>query len=60
MEIKTNQYTTQRGFILAAGMIISLIFEWFGHDSSRIMPLITIFLAGLHGIVTDDTKEPKS
>jgi hypothetical protein len=51
--MKIEQHSTQRGGILIAGAIISVIFEWFGHSSATIMPIF-VGLAGLHGVAIDD------
>ena len=55
--LKLNQYSTQRGIILVIGALVSLAFEWFGKSSTQVMPVFTILLAGLHGALTDDTKQ---
>lgn len=54
MKVKISQKSTQRGLILVIGAIVSLAFEWFGHSSAQVAPIITVLLAGLHGAMTDD------
>lgn len=51
--IYPNQPSTHRGAILLAGAIVSVIFEWFGHSSTAIMPIF-VGLAGAHGLAVKD------
>lgn len=51
--IAINQFSTHRGAILVTGAAVSLVFEWFGHSSTAVMPIF-VGMAGLHGVMVND------
>jgi hypothetical protein len=54
--IKFDQHSTKRGVLLFSGAVASLVFAWFGHDASAVMPIF-LGLAGGHMMLTDDEQQ---
>lgn len=51
--IDPNQPSTHRGALIATGVLLSVVFEWFGKPSGHVLEIF-LGLAGMHGLAVKD------